>query len=145
MSPLFSDTTLRREELAHLPVALGEDVVGPSHILDVDRGARDELRQPRLEDRHALGAAVRTHDDDHAPPSRPLDLAHESSPESPLTRRAPHHLQALDVDDAPVHDTGAGRAGASPWHVGTFVTRSAPGGAAHHGAYVMDPRGPLAE
>jgi hypothetical protein len=86
MSPLFNGTTLGRcEELAHLPVAFGQDVVRLPHVLDVDGRARYALWQSRVEDRHAFSAAIRAHDDDHTAPSGPLDLAHESSPEAPLT------------------------------------------------------------
>src|SRR5919204_2047693 len=84
MSPFFSDTTLRGEELAHLPVALREHVVRAADIVDVERWPRDELRQARLEGGHAFRTAIWADHDDDAPTGRPLDLAHESSPESAL-------------------------------------------------------------
>src|SRR6185503_6596420 len=68
---------LRGEELAYLPVTLGEKLVRLSHIFDIDRCTRADAT--RLEDRHAFGSAVRTHDHDAAPPGGPLDLAHEAT------------------------------------------------------------------
>ena len=116
MSPFFSDTTLGGEELAHLPVALGEDVVGPADVVDVERRPPNELRQSRFEDGHAFRTAIGAHDHDHAPSGRPLDLAHESSAEPALAGGAAHDLQSLHVDDAPIHAITTGSCDASRWH-----------------------------
>ena len=46
MSALFRRTRLRGEELAHLPIAPREDLMGLAHVVDVERRPHDDLRRP---------------------------------------------------------------------------------------------------
>ncbi len=107
---------LRREELAHAPVAGVEQLVRPEDIVDLDRGRRADMRRPRLEDGEALGGAVRAHDRHHPALRRALDGAHEPAIEDAAARGAVHPCETPHVHDAPIHAWHTGRSDASGWH-----------------------------
>jgi hypothetical protein len=123
---------LGREELAHLPVARGEQLVRATHVLNIDGRPCARTRDPRLQDGHAFRFAVRADNDDDASSRRPLDLAHEAAAEPALTCGAAHPLKAIDLDQTPLHGEGTGRRNASGVAYSPTSSRSR---AASRGAY----------
>lgn len=93
----------------------------PAHVVDVDGRSGREPREARVEDRHALGSAVRADDHDDAPLGRPFDLPHEAAGEVALARRAAHRLEPVNVNEGPVHARGKAQRVPTPRALGAIV------------------------